>query len=220
MCFRLNESRLFISALAAFFVITGCEQAVVNDETESSNQIEVVKAEETNVNTQEYRTIEWLELLPEDDLQALLNPPDYLNEIVDGSAEDQIASQIQSAMSADDSPQSAYEQALVSTRFVEEMNGQDIRVPGYVVPLESEYISEGQGYQLVKRFFLVPFFGACLHMPPPPPNQIIYVTSEEGFKLPSIYDPVWVSGTLKTALYEDQLATSAYVMNMEKLEPY
>ena len=215
--YRTAHLLIFTSSL---MLISACEKSPSTELT-STKEMQVNEGEqEVPVDSSSYRTIEWLELLPEDDLQALLNPPDYLNDIVDGSMEDQIASKIQSAMSSDDQAQNAYEEALVSTRFVEDMNGQNIRVPGYVVPIESEFVGEGAGYQLVKRFFLVPFFGACLHMPPPPPNQIIYVTSEEGFKLPSIYDPVWVSGGLKTALYEDQLATAAYVMDMVKLEPY
>ena len=119
----------------------------------------------------EFQTLEWTDLIPEDDLQALLNPPSYIAEIEDGSLEDQISNQIQNSISnaADD----RYQQALVSTKVVTDMNNVAVRIPGYIVPLEFN------DDQAVTQFFLVPFFGACIHVPPPPPNQIILVDSPD-----------------------------------------
>ncbi|WP_258872195.1 DUF3299 domain-containing protein [Thalassotalea euphylliae] len=170
-----------------------------------------------------FRSIEWGDLIPEDDLQALLNPPDFLIQIEDGSAEDQITSTIQNAMAANKAANNAangekqiepYEQALVSTNIIEAMNGQKVRIPGFVVPLEFN------DNQVVTSFFLVPFFGACIHAPPPPPNQIIFVESERGFALENLYEPIWVSGKLATELFEDQLATAAYTMRLTHIEKY
>lgn len=162
----------------------------------------------------EFTTIEWEALIPESDLEAILNPPDYISQVADGSIADQIENSIQSAMQPKQMADEAYEQALVSTNIIEEMNGQNIRIPGFIVPVE--FVGEEQ----VSTFFLVPYFGACLHMPPPPPNQIIYVETENGIKLESLYEPVWISGKLSTELFEDQLATSAYTMKMVTIEPY
>ena len=82
----------------------------------------------------EYRTIDWIELMPKDDLEALSNPPEYLNEIEDGSFEDQISSQLQLALetAADDK----YQQALVSTKVVDAFDKQKIRLPGFIVTIE------------------------------------------------------------------------------------
>ena len=55
--------------------------------------------------------------------------------------------------------------------IVEEYNGKQVKLPGFVVPLE--YSDKGR----VKEFLLVPYFGACIHYPPPPPNQISLETS-------------------------------------------
>lgn len=160
----------------------------------------------------EYRTIDWIELMPEDDLEALMNPPDYLGDIVDGSAADQIDGQLQS--SDDVTGDSRYDQALVSTRIVPELDGQAVRIPGFVVPLEFDE------ERRVTRFFLVPFFGACIHVPPPPPNQIVYAQYEKGLQLPSLYQPFWISGVLSTSLTENATATAAYVIKVERLEQY
>ncbi|WP_372879356.1 DUF3299 domain-containing protein [Spongiibacter marinus] len=161
----------------------------------------------------DYRTIEWTDLMPADDLDALLNPPEYLNEIEDGSEEDRIASQVYSAVKqANDS---AYQRALSSTKVRPEFDGQSLRVPGFIVPLEF-----GATEKHVTRFFLVPYFGACIHVPPPPPNQIIYAEYDKGFVLESLYDPYWISGVLTTSLTENDTATSAYSIKVERVEPY
>lgn len=166
-----------------------------------------------------YRTIEWTDLMPKDDLDALLNPPEYLSDIPDGSAEDQIASQMQLAI--EQASDSRYQQALVSTRVVPTFDGQAVRLPGFIVPLEFGGDQQfGDGQQQVTKFFLVPYFGACIHVPPPPPNQIVYAEYDKGFKLDSLYEPFWLSGTLKTTLIENDMATAAYTIKVDRLEPY
>ena len=72
----------------------------------------------------------------------------------------------------------------------------------------------------ITEFFLVPYFGACIHSPPPPPNQIIYVHAPQGLKLDTLYDPFWISGTLSTKLIENYMATAAYSLKMASYEPY
>lgn len=166
-----------------------------------------------------YRTIEWTDLMPKDDLDALLNPPEYLSDIPDGSVEDQIASQMQ--MAIEQASDSRYQQALVSTRIVPAFDGQAIRLPGFIVPLEFGGDQQfGDAQQQVTKFFLVPYFGACIHVPPPPPNQIVYAEYDKGFKLDSLYEPFWLSGTLSTTLIENDMATAAYTIKVDRLEPY
>lgn len=159
-----------------------------------------------------FNTIEWTDLMPKDDLDALLNPPSYITDVEDGSFEDQISNQIQNTIVA--ASDDRYQQALVSTHIVPEMNAQAIRLPGFIVPLEFN------DQQHVTQFFLVPYFGACIHVPPPPPNQIIFVNYAKGLKLDSLYDPFWISGILKTAVVENETATAAYTMQMQSFEIY
>ena len=66
--------------------------------------------------------------------------------------------------------------------MVKELDGKRVRIGGYVVPLDFEATN-------VKEFLLVPFVGACIHVPPPPPNQIIYVKSAKGFDVAGLVRP-------------------------------
>lgn len=164
-----------------------------------------------SANQSSYQTIEWTDLMPQEDLDALMNPPEYLNEISDGSLEDQISSQLKGAMSEDDS---RYQQALTSTRIKPELNNRKVRIPAFIVPLEYD---EAQN---VTQFFLVPYFGACIHVPPPPPNQIIFADYQQGMTLGALYDAFWIDGTLQTTLTENDTATSAYSIRIDNIEPY
>ena len=97
---------------------------------------------------------------------------------------------------------------------VADLDGMTIRLPGYVVPLDFNAESEYQ------EFLLVPYFGACLHTPPPPPNQIVFVKSETATKITDIYEPVWVEGVMKTGEFGSDLGNSAYELSLSKIEPY
>ena len=87
----------------------------------------------------------------------------------------------------------AYEKVLAArdATLVEEMDGRDVQIPGYVLPLEFEGTT-------ITEFLLVPYVGACIHVPPPPPNQIVYVKVPDGFESEGIFAPVWVAGRITT----------------------
>jgi len=159
-----------------------------------------------------YKDIEWTELIPEAELEALRNPPDFLSLIEDGSEEDRIDSQLQSNLA--EPPVSAYQKALVSTNIVATFDSQNIRLPGFIVPLEFD-----ENF-VVTEFFLVPYFGACLHGPPPPPNQIIFVKHGTGIKLDSLEQPYWISGLLTTVSEINSTAHAAYSMTAQNIVLY
>jgi len=167
---------------------------------------------DNNTDNLVFETVEWPDLMPPEVLAILLNPPEYIAEIEDGSAEDQISSQMKSAVNQ--SEEDAYQKALVSTDVNENLDGAMIRIPGFVVPLEFDE------EQTISQFFLVPYFGACLHMPPPPPNQIILVNAPKGIQMSALYDPFWIEGQLSTSFQENDMATSAYAMQLKRIEPY
>ncbi|MCI4661209.1 MAG: DUF3299 domain-containing protein [Neomegalonema sp.] len=73
------------------------------------------------------------------------------------------------------------------TRFVEEFNGKQVNLPGYIVPLDLN--EEG-----TKTFLMVPYIGACIHVPPPPPNQIVLVEASERYPMKEYFEPVIVTG--------------------------
>jgi hypothetical protein len=121
-----------------------------------------------------------------------------------------IAEQILLSIGA--STDKAYRDAMFSTNVVEELLGQPSAISGFIVPLEL-----GSEQQLTS-FFLVPYFGACIHYPPPPPNQLIYVRVDGHMKIPDINIAYTVTGVLKQGLYEDIVGTSAYQLNLISIE--
>ncbi|WP_334019660.1 DUF3299 domain-containing protein [Alteromonas sp. S015] len=160
----------------------------------------------------DYEEIDWVALMPEDDLSALLNRPKFLNDIADGSAADSIDDFASKQL--EDEQAQRYQQALVSTRVIEAFDGKAIRIPGFIVPLEQN------DEQKATAFFVVPYFGACLHMPPPPPNQILYVEYKEGIAIENLYDPYWFEGTVKIDNHESALGTSAYSLVLDSFALY
>jgi hypothetical protein len=101
-----------------------------------------------------------------------------------------------------------------SAEVNKDLNGVRVKIPGYIVPLQIT------GTGRVLEFLLVPYFGACIHVPPPPPNQIVYVRMKQGIDLNSVYDAHWITGRLKTAVFESKMASAAYSLEGEKDELY
>lgn len=95
-----------------------------------------------------------------------------------------------------------------------DLNNKVVRIPGFIVPVDFEE------RQVVTRFLLVPYFGACIHEPAPPPNQTIYAEFEPGYTLESLWDPFWIEGTLFTSTVEEDLATASYTLRAKKIEPF
>ena len=90
--------------------------------------------------------------------------------------------------------------------------GKQIRIPGYAVPLDAERMQSSE-------FLLVPYFGACVHSPPPPANQIILVKPPKGSKVRTM-DAIWVNGTLLEGKTNSDAGTSTYILNADKITPY
>ena len=100
-----------------------------------------------------------------------------------------------------------------TAKTVPELDGQLVKLPGFVVPLD---VSGDK----VASFLLVPYFGACIHQPPPPPNQIVVVVFDEPVELESMYDPVWVTGTIGLDVHSSSLAQAGYSMRGQAVEKY
>ncbi len=101
-------------------------------------------------------------------------------------------------------------------------DGKNVRIPGFLVPLEFS------SPLVASEFLLVPVAGACIHMPPPPANQIIRVSYPKGFKVETVQYPVWVEGNLSSSLHSDDVylvdgetnVTMGYTMNATIVEDY
>jgi hypothetical protein len=102
-----------------------------------------------------------------------------------------------------------------------ELNGVEIKMPGFLLPLNFDNDE-------VTEFLLVPFVGACIHVPPPPPNQIVYVKYDKGFKHQGLYQPIWLSGKLNVGESRQNLFLGdgdsdipvGYSMEAYFIEPY
>ena len=108
-----------------------------------------------------------------------------------------------------------------ATAVVDELNGRQVSIPGYALPLEFSGTK-------ITEFLLVPWVGACIHTPPPPSNQIVYVKSENGIENKGLFTPVVVKGEMlvknaKKDLYlVDGIASidAGYILQASAVEPY
>ena len=136
------------------------------------------------------RTIDWLELMPEEELSALQDIPELdhtgMMETPDYSNSNPVLA----------------------------MNGAEGRLPGYIVPVSITADNK------ISEFFVVPYFNACIHVPPPPPNQIVYAKPETPIDMTEIWAAYWVYGKIEVKPVRNAVAQSFYVINVEKVEPW
>lgn len=141
----------------------------------------------------QWRTLDWVELMPAEDLKLLESMPEIQHE---GEGPVTLPDEI------------------MTGRVVPEMDNTPARIPGFIVPLKTV------GDQRIVEFFLVPYYGACIHVPPPPPNQIIHVTFPEGIELEVLYEPFWVEGPLTISRTEHDIGTASYAIQAKAVVPY
>lgn len=94
------------------------------------------------------------------------------------------------------------------------LDGQPVKIPGFMVPLDDSATS-------VSEFLLVPFAGACIHVPPPPPNQIVHVTMVDGSSSEVYWwDPIWIFGDLEIENVEHAYGQASFKMSGLRTEVY
>ena len=152
------------------------------------------------------RAVDWLDLLPEEDYQAMLDMPEISHDWGTEAPGD-----FSNSLRSKDRNMP---EVMYSTRVVSEMDGQDIELGGYPVPLETDE----QGRYI--SFFLVPYPGACIHVPPPPPNQIVLVNYPAGIAITDIYQPLLLTGKLQVAQTSNELADASYQVQADKVVDY
>jgi hypothetical protein len=140
------------------------------------------------------RTIDWDELLPPQERGRFFAPPEPIHDYLGEAAP---------AM-----------KQTGSFKVNAQLNGALLRIPGFIVPLTLR--RDGK----VSDFFLVPYFGACIHVPPPPPNQIVYISFAAPQRIVTIYDAYWITGNMTVTRKSLAMAQSAYSMLGSKLEVY
>ena len=139
----------------------------------------------------DYVDLEWADLVPEDQQIAT----SILQDFIDHAQTRLMNSQ----------------PAMSGVR--DEWNGQSVRLPGYIIPLD--YSGTG-----VTAFILAPFVGACIHVPPPPANQLVFVTTEEPYESAGLFAPVHVTGPLATTPLRTHLADTGYAIAADEVLPY
>lgn len=92
-------------------------------------------------------------------------------------------------------------------------DGKLVRLPGYIVPID--YSGTG-----IIAFILVPYVGACVHVPPPPENQLVLVTTDRPYESDGLFEAVQVTGVFGAASATTQLAQIGYALSADKVEPY
>lgn len=147
-----------------------------------------------------YREVRWEALVPKD-----WNPAKDLAGLDLGALNDADPR----AMAALEKLRAAWDNAPI----VPALDGERMRIAGFMVPLETRQGS-------VSEFLLVPYFGACIHTPPPPANQIIHVRTARPYKTEHGMDAVWVHGTLEAAPARTDLGHAGYRMQAEHITPY
>ncbi len=98
-------------------------------------------------------------------------------------------------------------------QVVTQYNGEVVRLPGFVVPFDFAGVG-------VTEFILVPYIGACIHVPPPPPNQLVYVTTKKPYQVDDLFEAVYVTGILTASSIDTEIASAGYLIEAQDIEPY
>ena len=169
-----------------------------------------------DANETETLEIMWEDLMPEGEEERLVELYNEFYEELEAqwANAEQMSLSEAGAMGIEEGSAADFMPQIGTFNTVAELDGASIRMPGYIVPLAFD---ERETYT---EFLLVPYFGACLHSPPPPPNQIVYVTANPAVEIKSIYDPVWTEGVLSAETNENETGDAAYTLTLSKLEPY
>jgi len=100
-----------------------------------------------------------------------------------------------------------------ATKLNESLDGFYIKMPGFVIPFDIS--AKG-----VTEFMLVPYTGACIHMPPPPANQLVMVNAKTPWPSDDLWDPIWVIGMMRTQLQSTDLGQTGYAIVADQIEVY
>lgn len=144
-----------------------------------------------------YDELTWEDLVPAgftgDDIYARYE--DRLAALDDGSPEaDAIYAEMQAEYDSLDSVN-------------EELDGAKVNLAGFISPINYQD-------EIVTEFLLVPYFGACIHVPAPPGNQTVFVTLDEseGIPIDDTWDAIWVAGTMSVDTSVTEIGTASYTL--------
>lgn len=158
----------------------------------------------------------WQQLLPVNERKLLNQYKDAqntsinVNETTDWTND--VSEQIFNSISA--AADQNYQDAMVSSETVSGFNGKLVELPGFIVPID---FYDNNSPSLI---FIVPYFGACIHFPPPPPNQMVFARlNPNNFKV-ELERPYLIKGRFAEGLFEDMVGTSAYQIEAVSIQDY
>jgi hypothetical protein len=96
---------------------------------------------------------------------------------------------------------------------LKKLNKTKVRIPGFIVPLSDDL-------RAIKEFLLVPNSQACIHVPPPPPNLIVYVTLDHAVPIEKVSNPSWLQGVLSIEKTDSEYGAASYKLQADKMEEY
>jgi hypothetical protein len=161
----------------------------------ASSQAQSVDA--TAESTPAFLDLAWSDLLPEGEVQRIAE-----------------LQQLQALQSGFDHFGSEAMPQIQTFNVVDALDGQRVRLGGYVLPFDFT------GSRQITRFLLVPYVGACVHVPPPPPNQLVFVTTDTPVEVDGLWDPVFAEGIMRTSRNDNALGDTAYTLELIHLSPY
>ncbi len=178
-----------IAFVAVIFLVSSAQAFFWGDDDDSENIVE----------------LGWEDLIPEgftpakSPLETMTQ--EQVNKLFDGSDES-------------NRELAEIEEIMAYAPTVSELDGKQVKLPAYVVPLDYD------GQTSLTEFLLVPYFGACIHTPAPPANQVVHANAEQAVVVEDTYLPVWAIGTMTTETIQSNLAESGYQLKVDRLEPY
>lgn len=158
----------------------------------------------------------WEDLMPEGSLEDLIRQQEEFYEMLQRryAANAAPLSEAQPFDEIEEGSEFDYMPQLGSFDVVEELDGELIKIPGYVVPFNFDPKLRHS------EFLFVPYMGACIHTPPPPPNQLIFVRADPAIQVEDIWAPYWLEGTLSSEQNYHEVGDAAYALSLTSLEPY
>jgi len=203
----MKMSRLVLSLpLLLPLLLTGCQQDEQNsDSGEAKTSVDVGGPNDPWASKVKDGLIElkWEDLIPPDSSKTLYEKVRDKSLLSPGNTDPFSSTVMKVARKISDKPP-----------VVQSLNGRRVHMAGMVVPLE------GDG-QKMSEFLMVAYFGACIHVPPPPSNQIVYVTTgDKKVDEPPLFGSVWVTGTLNTEYSNNDVGDAGYTLHAEKVEAY
>jgi len=164
------------------------------------------------------KELQWEELVPESERGAYKpGPPPPIHDYLNGFGHKPFGSggppsDCKDSVADLDGRCAPASSQLISSSVNQQLDGMLVKLKGYIVPIEVG--ADGT----VTEFFLASYVGACIHVPPPPPNQMVYVKAGRKFAVRSLYDAYAVTGVLRTHSRNNGLIVASYSIEVRGIE--